>query len=795
MHIRRIGSSAVIIAVTMGGARLASAAEGAAAGAEADLPRGLISEVVVTARKRGDERLQEIPTAITAFGEETLQNMGVNEFSDFAYQVPGLTFNDTGNGEKRYIMRGVQSAGQEQVAVYYDEVPATGVQSSSGDSGSQTPDLSLVDLERIEVLKGPQGTTFGANSQTGVVRFIVNKPVLDAVEGALRVGGETLQDGDPGATASGTFNLPLIDGKLALRTTAYYEKRGGYVDNVRLGNEDINSSETTGGRVMLRYQPTESATIDAMVWLQDREVDGASGYHPYDTFHVGGDPNDPGAKDRVPTFAFFDTGTFHNGDYVETRRPDDQAIYSLTWTQDLSWATLTTAGSLYKRDFGFFRDNTWAIISLNVGPPGATACFTGACVRPDLFPELTDQTQDIEQRTGEVRLNSTGDGPLSWLAGVFYRERESDFRSVSPIVDPATGLPFPVTGPPSGFSALPGAGIEGCQPCALARFNTRDIEESAVFGELSYKLFESFEVMAGLRQFTAEQQDAGFYLFQFPLFGGLPPPDNRHFKEDRLIKKFQLSYRPSRDVTIFALASEGFRLGGTNQPNIAAVPPGYEADSLWNYELGVKSAWLDGRLIVNSSAFLIDWDNIQVSGRDPTGSFAFIGNAGAAEVQGLEIETFFQPVRSLNFSAGLSWLPKRELTENQVNATVQAPGRKGDNLPRIPEYTANFSVQYERSLEALPSWSAWVRGDWSYHGKSHTELRPTAATDRIQEDYDITNIRLGARKDDSGLDVALYVNNVFDIQGDVFLVGATATPTVKYTNLPRTIGVELTKRF
>ena len=345
--------------------------------------------------------------------------------------------------------------------------------------------------------------------------------------------------------------------------------------------------------------------------------------------------------------------TFHNGDYVETRRPDDQAIYSLTWTQDLPWATLTTAGSLYKRDFGFFRDNTWAIISLNVGPPGATACFSGPCVRPDLFPELTDQTQDIEQRTAEVRLNSTGTGPLSWLAGVFYRERESDFRSVSPIVDPATGLPFPVTGPPTGFSALPGAGIEGCQPCALARFNTRDIEESAVFGEISYKLFESFEVMAGLRQFTAEQEDAGFYLFQFPLFGGLPPPDHRHFKEDRLIKKFQLSFRPNEDVTIFALASEGFRLGGTNQPNIAAVPPGYEADSLWNYEVGVKTAWLDGRLIVNSSAFYIDWDNIQVSGRDPTGSFAFIGNAGAAEVQGLELETFFQPVRSLNLSAGL----------------------------------------------------------------------------------------------------------------------------------------------
>ena len=391
MHIRRIGSSAAIIAVTqvvtMSGAGLAAAAEEGESDAAADLRRGLITEVVVTARKRGDERLQEIPTAITAFGEDTLKDMGVNDFTDFAYQVPGLTFNDTGNGEKRYIMRGVQSAGQEQVAVYYDEVPATGVQSSSGDSGSQTPDLALVDLQRIEVLKGPQGTTFGANSQTGVVRFIVNKPVLDAVEGNLRVGGESLQHGDPGATAAATFNLPLIDDKLALRTTAYYEKRGGYVDNVRLGNENINSSETTGGRVMLRYQPVESATIDAMIWLQKREVDGASGYHAYDTFRVGGDASDPGFLDRVPAFAFFDTGEFNNGDYVETKRPDDQAIYSLTWTQDLPWATLTTAGSLYKRDFGFFRDNTWSVISLRVGPPGATSCFNNtACLRPDLIP-------------------------------------------------------------------------------------------------------------------------------------------------------------------------------------------------------------------------------------------------------------------------------------------------------------------------------------------------------------------------------------------------------------------------
>src|SRR5689334_16388951 len=228
---------------------LALSAVGPAVAADADAPdEGVgqteVTEVVVTARKRGEERLQDIPTQNTSFSEQTLQKIGVTQFTDFAYKVPGLTFNDTGQGEKRYILRGVQSAGQEQVAIYFDEVPAPGIQSSSGDSGSQAPDLMLVDLERIEVLKGPQGTTFGANSQTGVVRFIAKKPQLDKLGGQLKVGAESLQHGDPGANVTGTFNLPLIADKLALRTTAYYDRTGGYIDNVRLDRDNINWSRT-----------------------------------------------------------------------------------------------------------------------------------------------------------------------------------------------------------------------------------------------------------------------------------------------------------------------------------------------------------------------------------------------------------------------------------------------------------------------------------------------------------------------------------------------------------------------
>lgn len=765
-----------------------------------------VSEVVVTARKRGEERLQDIPTAITAFGEQTLQKMGVKDFTDIAYQVPGLTFNNQGEGEKRYVVRGVQSPGQEQVAVYFDEVPAPGIQSSTGDSGSQTPDLKLVDLERIEILKGPQGTTFGANSQTGVVRFITKKPVLNEAGGSVEVDGQYMQHGDPGAGATGIFNLPLVQDRLGVRFTTYYNHTGGYIDNVRLGTSNINWSSTTGGRAILRYVPTDSTTLDAMIWLQNRDVGGANNYYPFDTFHVrGAGPSDAGFHDKVPLFAFFDTGTFNTADYVQTPKPDKEQVYSLTLTQNLNWATLTATGSFYRRDFGFFRDNTWAVISLGLGPAsieGTAQCFKSkgpndaTCLRGDLFPELTNQTQNIMQKAGEIRLNSTGDGSLQWLAGFFYRDRDSNFESVSPVVDATTGLPFPTTAPPPGFSNLPGAGIEGCVPCALARYNERTIKESAEFGELTYKIFSKLELMAGLREFEAEQTDDGFYRFQFPLFGNtLPPPASGHFKENKLIKKFQISYRPIDDVTVYALASQGFRLGGTNQSTFAAVPKGYAADSLWNYELGLKSSWLQRRLTVNLSAFDIDWDNIQVSGRDPTGSFGFISNAGKARVTGLEFETFVHPIRGLDFSAGFSYMPERQLTEDQANATVIAPGKKGDKLPRIPQFTGDLSAQYTTNLLAVPDWSAWARAQWSYHGRSATDFRPTSSIYRIQHAYDITDFRVGATNDKTGLDVALYLDNAFDVQGDVFLVAGTATPTAKYTNQPRTIGLEVTKKF
>ncbi|MGQ0834084.1 MAG: TonB-dependent receptor [Gammaproteobacteria bacterium] len=801
-------SSSRVVSTRSLGALLAAIAAhltgGVAAAQTSDAPetRGAgLEEIVVTARKRGEELLQDVPATITAISGDQLAALGAVNFDEFAYQVPGLTFSDEGAGQKRYVIRGVRSAGQEQVAVYYDEVPVPGVQSASGDSGSQTTDLKLFDIDRVEVLKGPQGTTFGANSQAGTVRFILKKPEMDDLESQVKLGVHNVSQGDDGGSAYGMINVPLAADRLAARAVAYYDREAGFIDNVRLDREDINWTETIGARLAMRFRPTESLTFDALAWAENRDNGGSGRYNPNDSFSI--DPSNPDfrANNLTPLtdirrIAFFETGDLQVGDYVYSGVPDDQRLYSLTMNWDMNWASLVATGSLYDRDFGFKRDSTWVLLRLGVRPT-PTQPGDPPASRPDFYPALTDQTQDINQKAFELRLNSKPGSPLQWLGGVFYRERESGFVSYVPAVNPATGLPAAPTQPATGYiGPIPGTGIPGCNPCVTARENDRNIEESAVFGEVSYTFAEKLEVLAGVRWFEAKQSDFGLTTFPFALFNfaPLPPADPRQFKEDKVLTKFQLSYRPADGVVLYALASQGYRLGGTNQQGIVAVPLGFESDSIWNYEIATKTGFMDGRLYVNLAGFLIEWEDIQVSGRDPTGAFAFLGNAGAAEIQGLELEVQGRPTDALTFTVGASWLPKRELTEDQVTAQVVAPGRKGDELPFIPGFTANATAQYDWALPVY-NWDGFVRGEYAYRGSSDSELQTASRFNREQSAYDIVNLRTGVYRSDTGLNLTLYVENVFDERGDLRVRDEDSLLTFKWTNRPRTVGLDLTKNF
>jgi outer membrane receptor protein involved in Fe transport len=818
------------------------AAAGPSLAQQAGAGREPIEEIIVTSRKLGAENLQDIPAAISALDKTALKEMMVVDFEDFARQVPGLTFLDTSPGERRYVVRGIQSAGQQQVAVYYDEVPLPGVQSSTSDSGSQTTDLKLYDMERVEVLRGPQGTVFGANSQGGTVRFITTQPILGEFEGYTSAElSRTTPSADNNMNFQAVANLPVGD-TFAARVLVYDGEDAGYIDNNRcratnpaedprlpgtqlscLNQQDYNWAETTGLRTNLLWQANDAVTLKGQFWWQDRQTGGDSRYHPFDAYNPN-TPTDPvyaGNADSPAGFTFFQEGKFRSGDFALTPKPDEQTIYSLTGEFALPFGDLSATASRYQRDFDFKFDSTWIVTFLlqDAIEAGLPACMTAdqnadndpntpPCIRSDLLYALTDQEQSLEQDAFEIRLSSKeSDSAIKWVVGAFYRNRESEFHSFVPVIS-TDGVPFSPAAPPT----LPppneiGSGIPGCHPCVFARSDNKDIEETALFGEVNWAINDMFDLNVGVRWFDVDQTETGLTNFQFAAFGtnppdpttptGATPPSVNTLGDSEVPWKVALAWHASETTTVYGIRSNGFRLGGTNNRGIGAIviPESFEADELTNYEVGVKTQFADLRTTLNASAFLMEWENLQVAGQDVTGAFGFIGNAGSAEVQGVEVDLSTWLGASFHFTGQVTYLNKKELTEDQVTTTFQANGKKGDEIPRVPELTAAFAAQYNYDLP-VPSWYGSLRFEGSYTDDSFTALSPDDTSRRFQDSYQIFNARANFRNDEMDLDLTLFVENIFDEDGDVFIGGGTGgEPTSKITNRPQTVGVQITKGF
>jgi len=801
-----------------------------------------IEEIIVTSRKLGAENLREIPAAISALDSETLRDMMVVDFEDFARQVPGLTFLDGAPGERRYVVRGIQSAGQQQVAVYYDEVPLPGVQSSTSNSGSQTTDLKLYDMERVEVLRGPQGTVFGANSQGGTVRFITKQPVLGEFEGyASAELSRTTPSSDNNTNFNAAVNLPIAS-NVAARVLVYSGEDAGYLNNNRcratdpsedprepgtnlscLQLQDFNWAKTTGLRTNLLWEASDKMRFKGQFWWQDRDTGGDSRYHPFDGYNTSANgPTDPvyaGNRDNVAAFTWFQEGKFQVGDYAITSKPDEQTIWSLTGEFDVGFADLTATASRYQRDFLFKFDSTWIVTFLlqnNLGNPPCTnpggdpnlPADPAGCLRADLLYALTDQRQSLEQDAFEFRFNSKdSDSPIKWVVGGFWRERDSRFQSFVPVID-TNGLPFSPNLPPM----LPpdssiGSGIPGCHPCVFARTDNKNIEEKAIFGEVSWAITDAFDLNVGMRWFEVDQLEEGFTNFQFAAFApnppdpntptGATPPSYNSLNDSETPWKIALAWHLSDNTTFYGLRANGFRLGGTNNRGIGAIviPENFQSDELTNYEVGVKTLFGNGRTSFNASAFLMEWENLQVAGQDITGAFGFIGNAGSAEVQGIEVDVATSLTDNLYVTGQVTYLAKKELTEDQVTNDFQANGKKGDEIPRVPEMTASFTAQYNFNLP-VRDWNGALRFEGSFTDDSYTALSLNDSSNRYQDSYSIFNARANFRNDLLDLDLTLFIENMFDEEGDVFIGGGGGgEPTNKITNRPQTVGVQVTKGF
>jgi iron complex outermembrane recepter protein len=695
-----------------------------------------IEEVVVTALKR-NTLLQETPMSMLAVSGKTLEERGIDNIADLLRATPGLSLVDQGPGQRRLVIRGVQSAGEAQTGLYYDETPVSGgAPSTTNDAGQRSPELRLFDIERIEVLRGPQGTLYGSGSMGGTVRVLFNKPEYDYAA-AIDSSFESTADGDSGYQVNAMLNAPLSGDQLAARSVFYYRDRGGYIDNATLGRDDINTELSRGGRVLLRYQPTDALTLDAAVHIQ-REDSFLSAW-------------------ELPA------GTYRTAAPTQLPVRDDFELYSLTLNWDLKFATLTGVTSLLKRDLRVSIDASR--LMANFGPAGAP-----------FRPGVLKQPQDVEDRSHEVRLSSTSAGPLHWTTGVYFEKRDAFTLSEQLLADPVTGLPR--------------------EPRNVATSRTIDdmLEQRAVFGEVSYDLTSALTLTAGGRYFDYEKSITGETTVGFPLLGAVvTPPTTVRSDEDGWVSKVNIAYRIGDDALIYAQANEGFRPGGANQViGLPAALTPYEADSLWNYEVGAKTRWLNDTITLNLAAFRIDWQNMQVTGRTPDGAFNFISNAGEAQIDGVELETLFMPLPGLELSLGGSYTDAR-LSADQRDPNVNAPGRDGDRIPNVPKHAASFAAKYEWPLAG--ELTALARTDVNYVGSSFSEFRPTSPFIERIDSYTLTNLRLGVRNELAGWSAYVFANNVFDEVAIGRVLSNAFGRDLTLSAPPRTIGLNVSKNF
>lgn len=724
----------------------------------ADAGGGLaIENILVTAQKR-ETRLQDTPASIVALSDSLLKNASIDGANDLTKAVPGLVVTDGGAGQRRFSLRGIRSSGDSQVGVYYDESPVTGPPGTTSDAGGNQSDLRLFDVERVEVLRGPQGTLYGAGSMGGTVRVIYRKPSLTEFEGSVDVTGTTTAHGGEGYQLNIAFNIPLVTDKLAARLVYFRRDNQGWIDNPGLGLKNINGEDTDGGRLLVRFVPTDWLTLDAAVHYQDTQ--------------------------SAPSTWSPSAGEYNAVNRAQLSFADEAKLYSLSGTAELGFAKLVATTTYQERDTVLVRDPYYL---LNGAYNSQTFCrrhFSAAtCATPagmTSFNAYVDSVtplsyyapQELKNWTNEVRLQSDGNGPLNWTVGAYFEDRKAAVHSLGVLVDDH------------------GALIKDA-PLVFDRQVRDHLQQKAGFGEISYAVIPDLTLTAGLRYYDYKKTiegdtSKGFDLINF----AVQPWTVRKSDASGWLYKFNASYKASDNILVYAQAASGYRPGGANQ--VLGLPGAftpYEPDSLWTYEAGVKTSFLDGRALFNATGFLTDWKNMQVTGN--SGTFAFLTNAGSARIKGVELEAAISPLDGLQFSANATILSAK-LVEDQINDLVIASGRKGDRIPNIPELAFTLAGQYERDL--ADGLTGLIRADVNFVGRSYADFRPTSSNYRKIGDYTVVSARTGVRNDRWG--AYIFVNNIFDVVARTsaanVLGGTIETIT---TSPPRTVGLNLTTSF
>lgn len=700
-----------------------------------EAPSAPIEEVVVTADKRGAASAQDLAMSITAFDERTLERLNVTDFDEFIVQVPGTNFLDNGGpgrGHEVASIRGLSPVAdntQGVVAQYLDGAPRFG------------RNYRLFDMGEVAVLRGPQGTLWGAQAIGGLISFRSNRPELDLFGAAVQSDTYASKgDGGMSYRINGHVNVPVVEDRLALRVAGQTIDETGYVDNVAAGVDDANDVEESAWRVSALWRMTDRAELTLIYHGNDLEADAPS-YYSLDL---------PGLKTDNP-FA---------------ERPADQEfdLVNLILDLDLGWGELTYNGAY------FDLDNTYREVERNVfGIPGLLGLTTN------------DLTQD--SWTHELRLSSTRGDRVSWVAGIYYDDlEENDFSAQEEVLDPNDPTAAPVFA--EGFPIFALGGPE-------------DTRELAAFGEVTFGVTERLELLLGGRYFDWEVDNRQEYTFT-----GINYQQETGTVDGKdTFIKVQANYHVSDDLLVYALRSEGFRFGGFNPfvgpgLNIPESFVKFDPDTLVNYETGFKLRALQGRMLFNTSAYFMEWQDVQTVVFNESGTFAFTTNAPELEAWGMEVELTTQDLVLPGLYAGLTYAyTKNRFTEDAtVFDGVPFLVAEGDRLRRTPRHSWSADLGYEFVVSG--DVSGFLRAN--YWHKASTSTESFNSNDGVVPipNQDVVNASAGVRL--GNWQVKTYVNNltnarprlqVFPNQTD--LAEAAEASTIR----PRTVGLELTYGF
>ncbi len=737
----------------------------------------ILEEVLVTATKR-QERMHDVPISISAVSEVMIVQSGLKSIADLNSLVPGLHLLSANvGGGVNYQMRGVASqVGAGTVAIYIDDTPIQNRNSKF--SSSAVP--SLFDLERIEILRGPQGTLFGASAEGGTIRFITPQPSLTEWSGHARSEIGVVAHGGSSREFGAAVGGPLSQGRMGFRASVFARHDAGWIDQVSRAtravlDEDTNEGDTTTARVALTVQATDSLSITPSVHYSRTDYDDWSAYYSY-------------------------LGRFDNAETIHQPSTDEFWLPTLTLNYKHPRFTVTSISSYFDRTYERVDDFS-GIIADFYAIAGRNAAFripTG----PQFWTLQAPGLERVEQqhRTQEVRFTSSDTNRrVLWTAGLFYSRAQlitGQYVTANQTVNPSNNGPF---------SLLPG-GYAG-----ISDFELVD-EQFAGFGEVTYRVTDTFRLTAGVRasEITIDAAAASEGFFQ----GGQSRLGPASVSETAITPKFSVAYQLADGDLLYATAAKGFRPGGLNnvipQTNCAAdiavsgtPETAYDADSVWSYEVGTKALLLKNRLSVAASVFYIDWRDIQQSVSLPGCGSNYTTNLGRAVSEGAELEIMARMGNRWTVGMNVAYTDA-QLAQNvygNPNPTTGARallGKDGDRVILTPEWTAAANARYDFALNAKVNW--YVRAEYKFFGDYTRTPGPATSLYNARlyagDAYSLVSMRAGVEWEN--LDLALFANNLLDDDTVTYRVSASFLSRFIYldsTPQPRTVGVSATYKW